>query len=873
MPKGYSLHIGINNVDQNAYPGMPILNAAVKDAIDWQKFAKKKGFHTRILKDKRAKAATVLSAMLALRDQAVSGDLVLITYSGHGSDIPNNIPGREFPEPFDQTWCLYDRELLDEEIYDSFRRFRKGVRIVVVSDSCSSGTITKDLTNLCCGQLLSEGLELLSTAYGNKIKSAPANTASGHLISNMTLYRNIQERLSTKKFSMKAAVKLLAACQDDEVTLDGDENGLFTATLLHLLQDPATANASAKELFIRSSMAYQFPHPNLFEYGSIIPSFDKYSPFEINIPDAKKVTGMRKPRKSDFKLHTRNTRSNRMADLKGKVPAVLRIRMQNQADLMFVDDEKSSILSQEIANGILTLEVTLKEIAYEHAWTAAHAIHAALKELDPGLSVTPILAVTQAADSRVSREADINNPDYIRDWPPALDNPKVPIGWHLDDEHSQLSKAAMAVKQQNPGARVRIAHLDTGYQSHAALPTHLQPSLARSFVTGEQSNQAIDPIGSGGQEGHGLGTITLLAGNSVTKSQTFNEFEGFIGAIPWAEIIPLRISDSVVIWNTDNFCKAVDYAIAQGCEVISMSMAGKADNQMAAAVNRAYEAGIVIVSAAGNNWYRGTGWILPKCVLYPAAFERVIAATGTMYNHKPYNKPFLNHGRFKIGTKYMQGSYGPESKMRFALAAYTPNTPWATAAIPFVRSGGGTSSATPQIAAAAALYIAHHRTEMEAKGYYQSGQQWKKVEAVRQALYRSAAKAEKFTDWKKYYGNGIMQAFDALSIPVLNENQLIKAPAAEVQWQGWFEILRTFFNPKYRSKKVQLVPKDALIAELTDLLMIDPELFNYLDDLDMNNKKSIRKLLRDTVFIKKITESTYASIYLKSSINTITNMN
>ena len=65
------------------------------------------------------------------------------------------------------------------------------------------------------------------------------------------------------------------------------------------------------------------------------------------------------------------------------------------------------------------------------------------------------------------------------------------------------------------------------------------------------------------------------------------------------------------------------------------------------------------------------------------------------------------------------------------------------------------------LAAAAALWIAYHRPELESRGYYDEGRRWMKVEAVRQALYDTASK--EFPEWKKYYGNGILRAYDAIA--------------------------------------------------------------------------------------------------------------
>ncbi|MBK7441533.1 MAG: hypothetical protein IPI65_08390 [Bacteroidetes bacterium] len=46
-------------------------------------------------------------------------------------------------------------------------------------------------------------------------------------------------------------------------------------------------------------------------------------------------------------------------------------------------------------------------------------------------------------------------------------------------------------------------------------------------------------------------------------------------------------------------------------------MAGWPTQIMADAVNRAYEAGIVSVSAAGNSWVKGGKKALPTTLLYP----------------------------------------------------------------------------------------------------------------------------------------------------------------------------------------------------------------------------------------------------------------
>ena len=45
----------------------------------------------------------------------------------------------------DETWVLFDRQLLDDELYRCWRRFEPGVRVLVLSDSCHSGSAIREV--------------------------------------------------------------------------------------------------------------------------------------------------------------------------------------------------------------------------------------------------------------------------------------------------------------------------------------------------------------------------------------------------------------------------------------------------------------------------------------------------------------------------------------------------------------------------------------------------------------------------------------------------------------------------------------------------------------------------------------------------------
>src|SRR5258708_23972883 len=98
--------------------------------------------------------------------------------------------------------------------------------------------------------------------------------------------------------------------------------------------------------------------------------------------------------------------------------------------------------------------------------------------------------------------------------------------------------------------------------------------------------------------------------------------------------------------------------------------------------------------------------------------------------------------------------------MTAGLATYTPTIPWPVCGCESMirRNGEGTSAATPQVAAAVALWYERYKTSLPVS--------WRRVEAVRNALFSSAK--SKGVD-PQHFGNGILQARAALDIlPNLN---------------------------------------------------------------------------------------------------------
>jgi len=461
---------------------------------------------------------------------------------------------------------------------------------------------------------------------------------------------------------------------------------------------------------------------------------------------------------------------------------------------------------------VITSKVNDLEV---HPWDLAHAVFNSgedFKFVEPDVwqefTVDAKIPDNYANVSAKSLTGKDKGDDVDPDWPPVNN-----LVWHLDREFSQL-RDARAAALAAPEYKVSIGHLDTGYTTHFAIPPQIRNNtLQRNFIDGENADSALD-IGSEGfmkQPYHGTGTCAILAGGEVTLETVTGQFKEVLGAANFAEVISCRISKSVVLFKTSAFAKALNYLIslkAAGTpiHVVSMSMGGAPTKAWAEAVNAAYEAGITLVTAAGNNF----SGLPTRHLVYPARFQRVIAACGVTYDLAPYYTDKINE---------MQGNYGPPDKMKKALAAFTPNVPWASAESNTIHfSGAGTSSATPQIAAAAAIYYKVHHAALDAL------EPWQRVEAIRYALYNSARKEikEGFGDYSHYFGNGILQAFDALQIPVRAD--LPKTPKDSCPW---FPILNTLFKSIPTDEEQARL--EMFNTELWQMVYSYPDLTAYID--------------------------------------------
>jgi hypothetical protein len=146
VPQGISIHVGLNQVDPSHYQGWDgKLVACEFDANDMAKLAEGKGFKTTTLLTREAKADALLGEVGKAAEALDDGDILVCTYSGHGGQVPD--ANGDEDDRMDETWVLYDRQIVDDELYAQWAKFKPGVRVAIFSDSCHSGTVARGVVD------------------------------------------------------------------------------------------------------------------------------------------------------------------------------------------------------------------------------------------------------------------------------------------------------------------------------------------------------------------------------------------------------------------------------------------------------------------------------------------------------------------------------------------------------------------------------------------------------------------------------------------------------------------------------------------------------------------------------------------------------
>lgn len=281
-PQGLSIHIGLNYVDPNAYGGWDgALTGCIPDAKAMQQVAQASGYRSQILLDREATALAVTEAISGAARNLRAGDYLLLTYSGHGGQVAD-VNGDE-DDGKDETWCLWDRQLVDDELFQLWSQFAAGVRVLVLSDSCHSGTVLKQYyTAQPAFEVRTPHnrslMKVKPTAFRRITPEAARESErkTGHIM------RAAQQLSGPKRSAdIACAVILISGCLDNQLSADGVGNGLFTQTLLGVWNKGAFTGSHYR---LWKDILEQMPpsqSPNYMTVGAKDQGFEDARPFTV----------------------------------------------------------------------------------------------------------------------------------------------------------------------------------------------------------------------------------------------------------------------------------------------------------------------------------------------------------------------------------------------------------------------------------------------------------------------------------------------------------------------------------------------------------------------------------------------------------------
>ncbi|MDP8225646.1 MAG: S8 family serine peptidase [Candidatus Lernaella stagnicola] len=214
---------------------------------------------------------------------------------------------------------------------------------------------------------------------------------------------------------------------------------------------------------------------------------------------------------------------------------------------------------------------------------------------------------------------------------------------------------------------------------------------------------------------------------SNTVAEATNNRKGCAGIAFDARLMPLKVFPDYDGGALESdIISAINYARTNGADVINMSLGGGGYvSSTDSAIDRAFNAGVVVVAASGNDGV--------SRVDYPGAYDNSIAV-GSCNTHAPGANPqrssFSSYGSaldlVAPGDGIVQETYEPG----YGVDYY---------------SLGGTSMASPHVAGVAALLVAHG-------GAHPQG--------IRQSMYDTARSSS--SSWTNQLGWGEVDAYAAL---------------------------------------------------------------------------------------------------------------
>lgn len=331
---------------------------------------------------------------------------------------------------------------------------------------------------------------------------------------------------------------------------------------------------------------------------------------------------------------------------------------------------------------------------------------------------------------------------------------------------------------------IKLGHLDTGYTEH---PYFGDWAGGRSWLRVDEGLNLLEPgtlprdplddeAARGKAPGHGTRMLGVICADSTVGGDTL---ETEIGVAPRLPVLPCRVTNSVVLIPRRRrlaVAHGIGHVVDKGCQVVSMSLGAPdllptmAAADMGRAVDEAYEAGVILVAAAGQ---------VIDAVTHPGMFHRTICCGALRIWRHAWAE--YRHGGERIdvwapgahistlglgdGAPTVSDGDDPGGSSNDLSASLASDSKLA--------KGTGTSYATAHVAAAAAMWLRHRGSDIEAA--YGDQPSWHRVEAFRALLRQTAGN---IVPRRRPGEPGALLINDLLRAPLPAEATLMKAPEA-----------------------------------------------------------------------------------------------
>ena len=245
MPRSHALLVGLNSVDSATHAGWDGKNGCYGCELDVDNIAailRQMGYSPSILKTAAATSTTVLHGLRSAAQVLKEGDIFVLYYAGHGGRQPDY--NNDERDGHDETLVLYDRDVVDDELAEIWGFFRSGVRIVMISDSCNSGSNYR-------------GLRSVSTEDALAIQAMQEQEISAQMIH-------------------------YSGCRDGKTSAGYRTGGAFTIAFCSAWENGAdnypALHEGTKQLMKEQREPQQ---PQYSKYGVVDTSFENSSPFSV----------------------------------------------------------------------------------------------------------------------------------------------------------------------------------------------------------------------------------------------------------------------------------------------------------------------------------------------------------------------------------------------------------------------------------------------------------------------------------------------------------------------------------------------------------------------------------------------------------------